>query len=58
MKEVKKIYELTDEQARILKAMQKKFDEGGGLEPEHEPEGKYESDMRRKRRRMRRRRRM
>ena len=55
MKEVKKIYELTDEQARILKAMQKKFDEGGGLEPEHELEGKYERDMRR---RMRRRRRM
>ena len=28
MKEVKKMYELTDEQARMLKEMQKKYDKG------------------------------
>ena len=46
MKEVKKIYELTDEQARMLKDMQNKFDEG-----EYEPK----DDRRRRRRRRRRR---
>ena len=44
MKEVKKIYELTDEQAKMLKAMQKKF-EGGGYED------KTSSYQRRRRRR-------
>ena len=52
MKEVKKIYELTDEQAKILKAMQKKFDlsrASGGYEDES---GGYEDKRRRRRRRM------
>lgn len=53
MKEVKKIYELTDEQARMLKEMQKKFDEGGKYKPKYEPKYRPGDDRRRRRRRRR-----